>query len=140
MPVSLPCIRCLSVMDDGYRPVPVVPNVEDHVAIHKIGILEHAANFIKMVPADRLDNGGPSLDLVRRIRVAFHRLPQMLARNDMPSFSVCEVVNNNLSDVLILQNQQFMGFLLSLAYGPLADWAELPGAAFDPPPRSADSV
>jgi hypothetical protein len=40
------------------------------------------------VPADRLDNGGPSHDFVRRIWVALHRLPQMLARNDMHSATV----------------------------------------------------
>ena len=72
-------------MDDGYKPVPVVPNVEDHIAIDKIGVLEHAANLIKIVPTDRLDNGGPCLDFVRRIWVAFYRLPQMLTRNEMHS-------------------------------------------------------
>ncbi len=85
MPLGLPFIRCLSIVDDGYKPVPVVPNVEDHVPIDKIGIPEHAANVIKIVPADRLDKCGPSLDFVRRIWIAFDRLPQMLARNDMHS-------------------------------------------------------
>jgi hypothetical protein len=75
-------------VDDGYKPVPVVPNVEDHVAIDKIGILEHAANVIKIMPPDRLDNGGPCHDFVRRIWVAFHCIPQMLTRNDMHSPSV----------------------------------------------------
>ena len=84
MPLGLRFIRCLSIVDDGYKPVPVVPNIEDHAAIDKIGILEHAANVIK-IAADRLDNCGPSLDFVRRIWVAFDRLPQMLARNDMHS-------------------------------------------------------
>jgi hypothetical protein len=35
------------------------------------------------VPANRLDNGGPSFDFVRCIWVAFHRLPQVLTRNDV---------------------------------------------------------
>jgi hypothetical protein len=85
MPLSLPLICCLSIVDDGYKPVPVVSNVEDHVPIDKIGIFEHATNVIKIVPPDRLDNGGPSLDFVRRIWVVFHRLPQVLTRNDMHS-------------------------------------------------------
>ena len=85
MPSSLPLICCLSIVDGGYQPIPVVSNVKDHVAIDKIGILEHATNVTKIVPADRLDNGGPSLDFVRRIWVVFHRLPQVLTRNDMHS-------------------------------------------------------
>ena len=85
MPLGLPHIRCLSIVEDGYEPVPVVPKVEDHVPIDKIGILEHAANVIKIMLGDRFDNCGPSLDFVRRIWVAFHRLPQMLTRNDMHS-------------------------------------------------------
>jgi len=83
MPLGLPFTRCLSIVDDGYKPVPIVPNVEDDVASDKIGILEHAVNVIKILPANRLDNCGPSHDFVRRIWIAFHRLPQMLTRNDM---------------------------------------------------------
>jgi hypothetical protein len=37
------------------------------------------------VPPDRLDDAHPRFDFVRRIRVAFHRLAQMLTRNDMHS-------------------------------------------------------
>lgn len=85
MPLGLPLIRCLSIVDDGYKPVPVVPNVKDHVAVDRIGILEHGANIIKILPANRLDNDGPSLDLARRIWVVFYRLSQMLTRNDMHS-------------------------------------------------------
>jgi len=83
MPFGLPLVRCLSIVDHGYEPVPVVPDVKDHVAVHRIGILEHAANILKIAPANHLDNGGPGFDFVRRIWVAFHRLPQMLTRNDM---------------------------------------------------------
>jgi hypothetical protein len=35
------------------------------------------------VPADHLDNGSPGFDFVRRIWVDFHRLPQVLTRNDV---------------------------------------------------------
>ena len=83
MPVRLPMLCCLSVVDDSYKPIPVVPDVEDHVAVYQIGILEHSADLIKTVPANRLDNGGPSFNFVRCIWVAFHRLSQMLTRNDM---------------------------------------------------------
>ena len=83
MPFRLPFLRCLSIVDDGYKPVPVAPDVKDYVAVHGIGIFEHTANIIKIVPANRLDNCGPGFDFVRRIWVAFHCLPQMLPRNDM---------------------------------------------------------
>ncbi len=85
MPFGLPFICCLSIVDHGYKPVPVVPDVKDHVAVYKIGILEHAANIIKIVPANRLDNDSPGFDFVRRIWVVFRCLPQMLKRNDMHS-------------------------------------------------------
>jgi hypothetical protein len=85
MALGLSFIRCLSIVDDGYKPVPVVPKVEDYGTIDKIRIPEHAANVIKIVPADRLDKGGPCHDFFRRIGVAFHRLPQMLTRNDIHS-------------------------------------------------------
>jgi hypothetical protein len=44
--------RRLCIVDDGDKPVTVPSDVEDHVAIHVIGILEHAAHFVKTVPAD----------------------------------------------------------------------------------------
>ena len=56
MPFGLPFTRRLGIVDDGYQPVSVAPDVEDHVAIDKVGILEHAANFLKIAPADRLDD------------------------------------------------------------------------------------
>jgi hypothetical protein len=83
MPLGLSFLRCLSIMNDGYEPVPVVPDIKDHIAVHRIGILEYAANIIKSVPTNRLDNHDPSFDFVRCIWIAFHSLPQMLTRNDM---------------------------------------------------------
>jgi len=75
-------------MDDSDKPVPVLPDVKDHVAIHRIGILKHAAHFRKIAPPHRLNDGYPGFDFVRRIRVAFHRLAQMLTRNDMHPFMI----------------------------------------------------
>lgn len=88
MPLGLPFTRCLSVVDHSYKSVPVVPDVKDHVAAYRISILEHAANIIKTVPANRLDNGRPNFDFVRRSWVAFDCLSQMLTRNDMHSLRV----------------------------------------------------
>jgi len=72
----------LCIVDNGDKPITVPSDVEDHVAIDAIGILKHAANFLKIVPADSLDDSYPRFDFVRRIRIAFHRLAEVLSRND----------------------------------------------------------
>ena len=83
MPFGLPFIRRLCIVDDSDKPVPILSDVKNHVVIHKIGILKHAANFRKIVPPDCLDDAHPRFDFVRRIWVALHCLAQMLPRNDM---------------------------------------------------------
>ena len=88
MPSGLHFFRRLCIMDNGDKPVTVPSDVKDHVAIHLIGILKHDANFVKIVPADPLDDTHPRFDFVRRIRVAFHRLAQMLSRNDEHSLRI----------------------------------------------------
>jgi len=83
MPAGLPLTRRPGMVDDGDQPVAIVPDIEHHVAAHRISILEHAANFFKVMPANRLDNARPRFDFVRRIREACHCLTQMLPRNDV---------------------------------------------------------
>src|SRR5215472_14541605 len=61
--------------------------LKDDVAFFRIGIFERSADLIKIVPANRLDNRGPGCNLVRRIWVGFHRLLQVLTRNDVKSSS-----------------------------------------------------
>jgi len=85
VPFGLLFIRRLRIVDDGDKPVPVLSDVKDHVAIHRIGVLKHAAQFRKIVPPDRLDDPDPRFNFVRRIRIAFHRLGQVPTRNDMHS-------------------------------------------------------
>ena len=79
MPLRLPLLRRLCIVDDSHKPVPVVPNIEDDVALYRIGIFECSADLIKIVPANRLDNGGPG----RCIWVGLNRLLQVLTRNDV---------------------------------------------------------
>ena len=88
MPLRLPLVRRLRIVDDSYKPVPVVPNIKNDVASYGIGIFGRSADLIKIVPANRLDNGGPGLDFVRCIWVGIHRLLQVLTRNDMHSLRV----------------------------------------------------
>ena len=83
MPLSLPFLRRLRIVDDSYEPVSVLPNIKDDVPFHRIGILERSADLSKIVPANRLDYHRPGFDFVRCIRVGFDRLPQVLTRNDV---------------------------------------------------------
>lgn len=70
-------------MDDRDKPVPVLPDIEDHISIYIIGVLEPATDLREIVPPDRFDNADPSSDLVRRIRVPSDGLIQMPACHDM---------------------------------------------------------
>ena len=83
MPLRLPLLRRLCVVDDSYKPVPVVPNIKDDVAFDRIGIFKRSASLLKIVPANRLDNGGPGGNFVRCIWVGLNRLLQVLTRNDV---------------------------------------------------------
>ena len=83
MPKRLPLLRRLRIVDGSYKPVPVVPNIKDDIAFYRIGILERSADLIKIVPANRLDNGGPGGNFVRCIWVGLNRLLQVLTRNDV---------------------------------------------------------
>jgi len=53
MPLRLPLVRRLRIVDDSYKPVPVVPNIKNDVAFYRIGIFERSADLIKIVPANR---------------------------------------------------------------------------------------
>jgi hypothetical protein len=83
MPLRLSLLRRLCIMNDSYKPVPVVPNIKDDVTCYRIGIFERSADAVKVVPANRLDNSGPGCNFVRSIWVDFHRLLQVLTRNDV---------------------------------------------------------
>ena len=83
MPLSSLLVRCSCVVNDCDEPVTVLPNVENHVSLHIVGIFERAANLLEIVPSNPFDDNHPCSDLVRRIWVLVHGLVQMLTRNDM---------------------------------------------------------
>jgi hypothetical protein len=56
MPLGSLLIRCFRVVNDGYEPVAVPPNVENHITVHIVGIFERAANLGKIVPANLFDD------------------------------------------------------------------------------------
>jgi len=83
VPLRLPFVRRLRIVNDGYKPVPIVPNIKDDVAFYRIGIFERSANLSKIMPANRFDNGGPGCNFVRCIWVSSHSILQVLTRNNV---------------------------------------------------------
>lgn len=75
----------LCVVNHRNEPVPILPDVEDDVSVHGIGILEHGADFDEMMPSNCVDDRRPGPNFVRRIRVSTDSLAQMPARHDMHS-------------------------------------------------------
>ena len=51
MPLRLSLLRRLRMVDDSYKPVPVVPNTKDAVAVYGIGIFKRSADLIKIEAA-----------------------------------------------------------------------------------------
>ena len=83
MPFGPLSLRCLCIVDDRDKPVPITPDIKDHIVVHIVSILERALYFRKIVPPDYFDDGRPRFDFVRRILMGFHRLVQMLLRDDV---------------------------------------------------------
>ena len=83
MPLRSLLARCCCVVNDRNEPVTVLPNVENHVSLHTVDVLEHAANFQEIVPSNPFDDNRPCSDLVRRIWVLLHGLVQMFTRDDV---------------------------------------------------------
>jgi hypothetical protein len=52
-------------MDDRDEPEPIPPNVEYHIPVHVVGILEGAAHFRKVVPTSSFNDTCPRFKLIR---------------------------------------------------------------------------
>jgi hypothetical protein len=83
MPLGSLLVRRSRVVNDRDEPVTVLSNVENHVSLHIVGLLERAANFREIVPSSPFDDNNPCFDLVRRIRVLLHGFVEILVRDDM---------------------------------------------------------
>jgi len=92
MPLGSLLIRRFRVVNDSDEPVAVLPNVENHVSLHVVGIFERAANLGKIVPSNLFDDDHPCFDLVRRIWILVHGPVQMLTPDDMHS----EIILHNM--------------------------------------------
>ena len=64
---SLLRIAGFGIVDNGDEPVPVLPDVEDDVAIDIVSALEVAADLREIVPANGFNDRHPGLDLVYSI-------------------------------------------------------------------------
>jgi hypothetical protein len=75
-------------VNDGNKPISILPEVEDHVSIDIIGIREHAPNIRKVTPPDSFDDRCPGSDFICRIRVALRGPVQMPSSNDVHRFDI----------------------------------------------------
>ncbi len=83
MPIRPGFFRRLGIMDDGDEPVPIPSNIENHISVDIIGILEDLAYFREIVPANCLNDARPGFNFTRRIPILPHGLVQMPASNDI---------------------------------------------------------
>jgi hypothetical protein len=75
--LSLPLNAFLRVVNNGNKPIPILPEVEDYVTVDIVGIPDHTANFGEILPPHRFNDCGPGSDFVRRIRKASSGYLQM---------------------------------------------------------------
>jgi hypothetical protein len=54
-------LLCLYVVNDRDEPIPIVPDVEDHMITQRISILEDASHVLKFAPVRPLGDGLPRL-------------------------------------------------------------------------------
>ena len=78
-------------VNDSNQPVAVPPNIEDHIAVDVIGILEDLPHFRETMPSTPLDDACPGLDLASRFWMFPYRLAQMPAGDDMHSLIVLHI-------------------------------------------------
>lgn len=70
-------------MDDRDEPEPIPTNVEHHIPVNVVSILEGAADFQKVVPPSSFNDTSPRFDLIRCAGMLLHCIAQMLAGDDV---------------------------------------------------------
>jgi hypothetical protein len=73
-------------VNDGDKPISILPDVEDHISVDIIGIREHAPNLRKVTPPGSFDDRCPSSDFICRIRVALRGFVHMPSSDDVHRF------------------------------------------------------
>jgi hypothetical protein len=79
--LSLPVNAFLRVVDNGNKPIPILPEVEDDVTVDIVGIPDHTANFGEILPPRRFDDYRPGFDFVCRVRISIGGYLQMPSGN-----------------------------------------------------------
>jgi hypothetical protein len=70
-------------MNDGDKPVPVLTDIENHMPLHIIGILENLPDFQEVPPPRGLRDFVPGHNLYGGVGVLLYRAVQVLFRDDM---------------------------------------------------------
>jgi hypothetical protein len=71
------------IVNDRNQPVTILPNVEDHVSIHIIGIFEHLPYFNEVSPPHLAHDPVPGSNLPGRLGILFFGLNQVFACNNV---------------------------------------------------------
>jgi hypothetical protein len=74
------------VMHGDNQPVAVVPDIENHKAVHIVGIGKVCPQLFKIPPSSSLDDFDPSADLAGGLTILLRRLFEALHRDDVHSF------------------------------------------------------
>ncbi len=77
MTLSLLVNALFCVVDNGNEPIPILPEVEDHVTVDIVSIPKHTANFGEILPSHCFNDCRPSFDFVCRIRISIGGYLQM---------------------------------------------------------------
>jgi len=85
MPFRSPLISRFGEVNDSDKPISILSEIEDHIAVDIIGIREHAPNFRKVVPPDSFDDRSPGADFACRIRISLTGFVQMPSSDDVHS-------------------------------------------------------
>ncbi len=112
MPQRQPLIDRFRVMHGNNEPVTVVPDIENHKAIHIVGIGKTSPEFLKVPPPGRLDGFDPCADLAGGVAILLGRLLQSLDRDDVHNYKILrnlrrvkKAQNYNRSNIFTLGTQ-----------------------------------
>jgi len=97
----------LRVVDHGDETVAVATNIENHISINRIGILEYRTHLGKVPPPCRLSNCDPGFQLLCRILEGFGSVTEMLARYEVHKY-------HDTSQIVKLQDSFPGGFDLAV--------------------------
>ena len=78
-----PAVLLPRAMNDRDQPVAILADIEDHIPLYVIGILEDLLHIHEILPPCRLRDFVPGLNLLSGVGVLFFSLDEMLASDDI---------------------------------------------------------